>query len=719
MNRKKSVFAVFLVLSLVFVGSTEFSVVKAEPRTIVVPDDFLSVFDAVEAASEGDTIYVKSGTYDGPIDQTLVINKTLSLIGEDKSLTTLNFFPPLVERPYLFGTTYWARDYPIRIAADNVSISGFTIDTIDFNYSSLSSVKPEITGTGNNIRIVDNNILTNVYLGSGSHQTVTENNITGILRANAAYQTITENIITKGISSRGSYGNISNNQIASGGISVSGSFNIIHGNTITGSGSTGLNIESGGNNITDNIVSKQECGISLLGSNNILRGNKISNSNFNFRLEWRIDWTPSNFVNDIDSSNLVDGKPIIYWINEHDRSVPENAAVVVLVNCSNIIVENLDISSVGQGIVVAYSTNSKINQNSIKTSGEGVIIHSSSRITVDNLMIDDKNDAGAGIGVHLVSSSENTIANNVIIVNTKGIRVTYSNENTIRNNTITKPVRGIQMDYSHENIISGNTISGDSNIGIQLYGSRGNVFSTNKISDCFHLAVAFWDNACGNLFYQNNFVNIAGNVEDYYDGLPEFPINFWDNGAVGNFWSDYDGKDTNGDRIGDTPYVINEDNQDHFPLMYRAQVLGTSTVHSQFFDAGTWEWTAYKVSIVSNSPVSNFSFNPQDVLVRFDVEGETGTTGFCRVIIPKELLYAENDWIVLADGNQITPTIGEDAGKTYHYITYSNSVETVEIIGTDAIPEFPSWTILPLVLTITLFSVIIKRNISKHEKPKF
>lgn len=34
--------------------------------------------------------------------------------------------------------------------------------------------------------------------------------------------------------------------------------------------------------------------------------------------------------------------------------------------------------------------------------------------------------------------------------------------------------------------------------------------------------------------------------------------NQWDNGAIGNYWSDYSGKDTNDDGIGDTPYTIPE-----------------------------------------------------------------------------------------------------------------------------------------------------------------
>jgi nitrous oxidase accessory protein NosD len=34
-----------------------------------------------------------------------------------------------------------------------------------------------------------------------------------------------------------------------------------------------------------------------------------------------------------------------------------------------------------------------------------------------------------------------------------------------------------------------------------------------------------------------------------------------------NYWSDYNATDNDGDSIGDTPYIINEDNQDNSPLM--------------------------------------------------------------------------------------------------------------------------------------------------------
>jgi len=48
----------------------------------------------------------------------------------------------------------------------------------------------------------------------------------------------------------------------------------------------------------------------------------------------------------------------------------------------------------------------------------------------------------------------------------------------------------------------------------------------------------------------------------------EFPsINFWSSNKTGNYWSDYTGMDNNGDGICDSPYVIDENNQDNYALM--------------------------------------------------------------------------------------------------------------------------------------------------------
>ena len=66
-----------------------------------------------------------------------------------------------------------------------------------------------------------------------------------------------------------------------------------------------------------------------------------------------------------------------------------------------------------------------------------------------------------------------------------------------------------------------------------------------------------------NTIYHNDFVNNGLQV------LADGSANYWDNGysSGGNYWSDYNGADADHDSIGDTPYIIDANNTDHYPLM--------------------------------------------------------------------------------------------------------------------------------------------------------
>ena len=176
----------------------------------------------------------------------------------------------------------------------------------------------------------------------------------------------------------------------------------------------------------------------------------------------------------------------------------------------------------------------------------------------------------------------------------------------------------------------------------------------------------------------------------------------WNKGTKGNFWDNYTGIDNNGDGIGDTPYIIDENNQDNYPLMAPVTI----------FEAGMWEWKQYYVDVISNSTVYNFSFNPlEGALVRFTVSGEDGTAGFCRVTIPKGLLDSDGDWLVSVGGELADWSIvGEDSENTVLYFTYSHSSKTIEIEGTSVIPEFPSWAILPILLIAGIAVILVKKK---------
>ncbi len=149
---------------------------ESESRTIVVPDDFPDLVDAVGNATEGDTIFVKKGTYeikspDPNYNLFLIgisINKTLSIIGEDPENTTIVF--PTDTR---FGFELFSRKLGFNVTADNFEISNLTIRNCDFgvyvrgNRAHVSNIiTSSMTIYGNYCNIVGN-IFHNSMTGPG------------------------------------------------------------------------------------------------------------------------------------------------------------------------------------------------------------------------------------------------------------------------------------------------------------------------------------------------------------------------------------------------------------------------------------------------------------------------------------------------------------------------------------------------------------------------
>jgi parallel beta-helix repeat protein len=81
---------------------------------ITVPDDYTSIGEAIDNASEGDTIFVKSGVYQENMayNEALSIHKGLTLIGEDPLTTIIDAHGK-----------YWG----IFIYAEDVNVTGFTV----------------------------------------------------------------------------------------------------------------------------------------------------------------------------------------------------------------------------------------------------------------------------------------------------------------------------------------------------------------------------------------------------------------------------------------------------------------------------------------------------------------------------------------------------------------------------------------------------------------
>jgi len=235
-----------LVLVLLTASSLATSLTaKAEPRTIIVPDNYPTIKEAIGNASLGDTVFVKKGTYE---EQQLVICETIKLTGENSENTQIKIHPPWIE-VIAPNPSYY--DAAIKIKANDVEISGFTI-TSDGSIS--------ITGNGTQI---EHNIIDASIVMTGYNQTIALNQI------------------LKGITCKGSYNNVVANNVSNREIYVTGSSNVIQNNDISGVLYTsGAIISSGNDNIIvkNNIANARYDGVYIVGSRNIICGNRITGS---------------------------------------------------------------------------------------------------------------------------------------------------------------------------------------------------------------------------------------------------------------------------------------------------------------------------------------------------------------------------------------------------------------------------------------------------------
>jgi parallel beta-helix repeat protein len=143
--------------------------------------------------------------------------------------------------------------------------------------------------------------------------------------------------------------------------------------------------------------------------------------------------------------------------------------------------------------------------------------------------------------------------------------ITVSNLN-VKNFSI-----GIYM-WTQNNTITDNTVTGNI-VGIMLSGSNTTISNNYIANNSFGIFYGFNNGEgdvpddiiiAGNSFVQNRIQLNGCQCSDYNTTEP--PHN-WDNGREGNYWSDYNGTDTNQDGVGDTYYVIDILNQDRYPLM--------------------------------------------------------------------------------------------------------------------------------------------------------
>jgi parallel beta-helix repeat protein len=249
-----------------------------------------------------------------------------------------------------------------------------------------------------------------------------------------------------------------------------------------------------------------------------------------------ISQTGNNYILTSDFNNdgiVVQKSDILLNGNQHKISN------IIVESVNNVTILNFDIS-------VPTDANPRLSVN-----GDGIDIHSSSSISVKNCLIT------GGVGTLLFQSS--------------GVWVSNSNLITLEGNDIKGASCAIELLGSQNNIIEGNTLSAKSTLtwghltGVLMVGlSYGEANNGVYVSDSLN-----------NLIYNNTFLKTDVLVS-------EGSAISWDSGKIGNYWADYSTKypnatETGNSGIGNTPYAIDQNNIDTYPLMYQANASPTAT----------------------------------------------------------------------------------------------------------------------------------------------
>jgi len=362
----------------------------------------------------------------------------------------------------------------------------------------------------------------------------------------------------------------------------------------------------------------------------------------------------------IDANETLDRHTIfveeeIYYehivVNKSISLIGENRTTTVIdgngtgidirVIANSVVIKGFTVRNGTIGIYLYRANNSLVMENDVVFNGDAILVYYSGNCTI--YQNSAGNNTSRGI---LVSNSWNfTVSSN----NVYGSKEMYGLNTNASTNGL------IFQNHAYENYFDG--------IGLGLGSANctvsGNIAENNKL-------FGIWIDADSknNLIYRNNLINNGMQASDHN------LTNRWDDGVEGNYWSSYNGADSNHDGIGDTAYAMNGGNQDNRPLMGLLHSFNTSM--------------GYHVNIISNSTIGYSVFFESNSTLQIHVSNSSATQsfGFCRVCIPKALMPPPYKVTIDNGSTEILYFNGmvyDNGTYRWIYFAYHNSTHKVDI----------------------------------------
>jgi len=534
---------------------------SASADTLYVDDDAVpgwydsthihTIQEGINNATFGDTVYVYNGTY----YENVILNKKINLIGnnsKDCIIRSVNLNQPVIE---------------VNSLADNSNISGFKLINAnstgknhcygfriidvencilnDLTISNITTYESQATkyAYGLFVSNVKNTTFSNIYIfdvngldkDDRADGIRIESNSFNNTFINCTIENISSDHSSRGISLDGCNNNSFKN------IKIAGIYGNIPGFGFYVTDSDDIDFT---NNRIFNVTRTGSYGISSLGS-------------FNLSIE---DNIINNTVQGIYYELYGDGYEIGNDTLVYGRSIIKNNTINVPGDGINFEINDLESAIYNDSYFEVGEF--EISDNNITSSDIGINI--SDFYNFENVSYDNATFIFGGLKIlnnTLSSINEGIFLNNInfgkYVLNTS---VFDLEDYKISNNLIKQCNIGLFFKDSNNFTVNGNTIK-LCNLGVNLSNSTSNLIYNNHLDNTKNA----WDNG-------TNTWNITKTSGTNIYGGPFLG---------GNYWSDYTGKDTNNDGLGDIVYIIPGGlNKDNKPLTIKSKSSSISIATS-------------------------------------------------------------------------------------------------------------------------------------------
>ncbi len=230
--------------------------------------------------------------------------------------------------------------------------------------------------------------------------------------------------------------------------------------------------------IMNNLSNNLRGGIAVFfSSTSIILNNSFHNDGL-YLFGWDIETSVQSHV----SGNIINGKPLLFWQNISNRTVPANAGQIILVNCSGIEITDQILSGSVSGLFATYCTNLTI-QNSYfsSNSDEGLWFWH-----VENSLISNNTIRDTGYsGIALYNTFNSTVSQNTVFTSDEyGVHCFNSTNIHLSHNTLSYTgFVSIDIGLSTNISCQGNDIFHSNDSGISIWDSFSCTLSDNSISN--------------------------------------------------------------------------------------------------------------------------------------------------------------------------------------------------------------------------------------------